>query len=376
MRGRWKNTRRIQDVYTDVNLPYVDARVASIMCRGGAIAYVLNKDSGISNDWLIEHIVPHMAAYGIDPHVCLVLGRALLWALFDETQVLRIPEPRRQQMMHAYNSLGGRNRVPAGENPVQRKALVIVGQDAEVVIDFVDEDINGRDGGAAVASARNNQEVRMLSSHVLQLRHELVEQRAMYERQLAVLRKRLGRIDNNIARIASRPARPLMRLPAVADGPAQQGQQQQPTSNSIPSVPNATSTAQPAEGGGEEEETPALETVEVVMRAPTQSACLGKCPKTLNDLWHEYIFGLTGNKPAKDFTRAERGKVRFTYARRLVFWERCSEMIRMGYTAETAIDKIYTAYANCGSSVTKIINAMMQDRKNKIVREGLREVAL
>lgn len=357
MRGRWKNTRRIQDVYTDVNLPYVDARVASIMCRGGAIAYVLNEDSGISNDWLIDHIVPHMAAYGIDSHVCLVLARALLWALFDETQALRIPEPRRQQMMHAYNSLGERNRVPAGENPVQRKALVIVGQDAEVVIDFVDADINGNDGGAAVASARNNQEVRLLSSHVLQLRHELVEQRAMYERQLAVLRRRLGRIDNNIARIASRPARPLRRLPAVADGPAQQGQQQ-PTS------------------GEEEEETPALETVEVAVRATTQLACLGKCPKTLNDLWHEYIFGLTGNKPAKDFTRAERGKVRFTYARRLVFWERCSEMIRMGYRTERAIDKIYTAYANCGSSVTKILNTMMQDRKNKIVREGLREVAL
>lgn len=106
--------------------------------------------------------------------------------------------------------------------------------------------------------------------------------------------------------------------------------------------------------------------------------CLGKCPKpkTLNDLWHEYIFGLTGNKPAKDLTRAERGKVRFTSARRLVFWERCSEMIRMGYRTERAIDKIYTAYGNCGSSVTKIINTMMQDRKNKIVREGLREVAL
>ena len=103
---------------------------------------------------------------------------------------------------------------------------------------------------------------------------------------------------------------------------------------------------------------------------------LMKNPNDLFTVWKEWEFGMNGMKPAKDFTRAERGKVRFTYARRLVFWERCSEMIRMGYTEERAIDKIYTAYANCGSSVTKIINTMMQDRKNKIVREGLREVAL
>jgi hypothetical protein len=87
---------------------------------------------------------------------------------------------------------------------------------------------------------------------------------------------------------------------------------------------------------------------------------------------------LTGHKPAKDFTRAERGKVRYTYARRLVFWQKISEMVRMGYTAERAIDRIYIdiAYDNCGSSVTKIINAMMEDRKDKIVRPGLSEVAL
>jgi hypothetical protein len=88
------------------------------------------------------------------------------------------------------------------------------------------------------------------------------------------------------------------------------------------------------------------------------------------------MFGLTGLKPAKDFTRAERGKVRYTYARRLVFWQKTSEMVRMGYTAERAIDRIYIAYANCGSSVTKIINAMMKDRKDKIVHPGLSEVAL
>lgn len=63
-----------------------------------------------------------------------------------------------------------------------------------------------------------------------------------------------------------------------------------------------TAHVQPAEAG--EEDTP-LETVEEEVRAaPVLVARLMKCPKTLNDLWHEYMFGWTGLKPAKDFTRA------------------------------------------------------------------------
>jgi hypothetical protein len=78
-----------------------------------------------------------MVEYGHAPQVCLVLGCAVLFALFDPVQSQRIPEHRRQQMMHAFNSLGERNTLPAGENPVMRKALVIVGQDVEVVMDIV-----------------------------------------------------------------------------------------------------------------------------------------------------------------------------------------------------------------------------------------------
>lgn len=56
----------------------------------------------------------------------------------------------------------------AGENPVMRKALVIVGQDAEVVMDIVGEDMEVEGGGTAAAAlnaARGNQGVRLLSSY-------------------------------------------------------------------------------------------------------------------------------------------------------------------------------------------------------------------
>ena len=86
-----------------------------------------------------------------------------------------------------------------------------------------------------------------------------------------------------------------------------------------------------------------------------------KCPKTLAVLWQEWEFGINGRKAAKDFNSRERGNVRFTYHRRKVFWDKVAELIRAGYTAHLAIDKIYSVYPN--KSVTQIINAMRKDRK-------------
>ena len=45
-------------------------------------------------------------------------------------------------------------------------------------------------------------------------------------------------------------------------------------------------------------------------------------------------------------------------------------MIRMGYSAETAIEKIYAVYG-AKNSVTEILNLMMKDRKANVVRAGL-----
>ena len=67
-------------------------------------------------------------------------------------------------------------------------------------------------------------------------------------------------------------------------------------------------------------------------------ANLLKCPRMLNDLWREYEVGMCGNKPAKDFTPHEREE---TYCRRKVFWHKVEELIRAGFTADEAIDKIY-----------------------------------
>ena len=64
-------------------------------------------------------------------------------------------------------------------------------------------------------------------------------------------------------------------------------------------------------------------------------AVLYKGIKNLFDLWQEYEFGLSGNKPAKDFTRLERGKHKYAYCRRKVFWEIIIKLVNTGHISDT-----------------------------------------
>ena len=45
-----------------------------------------------------------------------------------------------------------------------------------------------------------------------------------------------------------------------------------------------------------------------------------------------------------------------------MFWSKVGELVRAGFTADWACDKVYDAYG-CNLSVTKIINAMIADKK-------------
>ena len=51
-------------------------------------------------------------------------------------------------------------------------------------------------------------------------------------------------------------------------------------------------------------------------------ALLVSRPKTCHDLWQEYMFGGPGRKPAKEFTPAERGRVKHVYSLRNPLYKR------------------------------------------------------
>jgi len=82
IRGQWKCSTKIVDTYTDPCIPAADAKVAAVLCCGGPCKYILKHGCVISRDWILEYTVPKIAL--CFPHVvALVLGKALIWAVFD-----------------------------------------------------------------------------------------------------------------------------------------------------------------------------------------------------------------------------------------------------------------------------------------------------
>ena len=91
---------------------------------------------------------------------------------------------------------------------------------------------------------------------------------------------------------------------------------------------------------------------------------LSKRPKDLYVLWAEYEHGVGGVKPAKSFTRAERGHNKFAFSRRAVFWRMVVSLVARGHTSDLAIDKIYGVYGR-KLGVSAILAAMRKDRKEQ-----------
>jgi hypothetical protein len=54
--------------------------------------YAAEPESGTSDGWIIDHVTTNMASAGILWHVCLVVGRARLWWIFDRCCEDLLPE--------------------------------------------------------------------------------------------------------------------------------------------------------------------------------------------------------------------------------------------------------------------------------------------
>lgn len=91
------------------------------------------------------------------------------------------------------------------------------------------------------------------------------------------------------------------------------------------------------------------------------SATLSRNPKSLREVWEEYVHGIGGRKPAREFTSRERnntmGGIKQKYYRRRIIWTTIDGMVRAGHTADAAIHAIRQAYG-FQSSVTRIINRL------------------
>jgi hypothetical protein len=93
-------------------------------------------------------------------------------------------------------------------------------------------------------------------------------------------------------------------------------------------------------------------------------------PKSLYNVWNEYLLGVGGRKPSRLFCEAERGRVKFTYSRRKVIWDVVRKMVSLGHTAKWIIALIYEVYGP-QTSVSDIINRLRRDKNNGTLNLGL-----
>lgn len=199
-------------------------------------------------------------------------------------------------MLYGIQELGATYTLPKdGTNPVRKIPLLVTGSDSEVIIDVLDDGLDGGVEEGGIEEYRRqlrlkDQQVRLLTNEVSHLRREVADARADQDRQFSLLHKHMLRMGNNVARIANRPAK-RRRI-------------------------EAAEAALPAAGD-------AFEDVVAAEAPPPREILVAKlsdCPRQLHDLWLEYEVGFTGRKAAKDFTDKERGADKYRYYRRNVFW--------------------------------------------------------
>jgi hypothetical protein len=248
--------------------------------------------------------------------------------------------------------------VKVGKNPILKMPVLISGNQGTVYIDEIPivaapvvVDIAGTGGGGdgKQINMRVFDNTRTLGgdqmrNYILQLhaimslRRENIELRTEFERRFDVLlsqfvERGFAPVNGNIRRVAMQPVR---RRVTTATG--------------IDLLAGAATTGTV---GAATELAPAL----AMMNPPK---LMPRSPKSLFDLWDEYINGVGGRKPARHFLEpAERGRVKYKYTSWKVVWDVIKTLVDLGHTSSLlhAIDMIYNVHG-AQTSLTTIINRM------------------
>ena len=395
IRGRWKSKGRVSDVYDDVELPYPgkssccflfialplthtvvpppDAKVAEKLCIGGACFYLFwNEDPSVNGgvvDAAIGNIIEMMKTFVLTqvvpnirrrvPDSCaLVLGKAFLWFIYcngTENFFSVEDEAFRHTIKTELNEIltaSGIDVERENYNPIRRVPVIVSGDQGSVFIDAIfdeeeDEQAGAGGGGAAgaaggggggvaraAAGARPpsgmNAQIMALHSLATQVRREVHEIKLAQAGDRTWMQRTFGIVNTNMRRLEVTAALGRRVVPH-------------------------------GDGNGNDDANLAATGLQNLARAA--NASLSPCPRSLYDLWNEYIHGIGGRKPASQFSHGERGKSKHRYFRRNVIWKMVLKMVNSGLSSDAAIDRIYAVYG-AQMSTTKIINGIIADKKN------------
>ena len=166
------------------------------------MAVTLKEGSGVTDQWILEYVVPHTLTSNVPTQACVVPGRALLWKVFHESGEQGVPTQIRNRVVNAYNAIGSHGGLERNENPVKKVPIGVAGVDAELIIEEIFETSEGN-ADNRVRTGMERQEVRLLSSQVMHLHREIADVQTEQERRHTQVRTQLSRINNNVSRVAA-----------------------------------------------------------------------------------------------------------------------------------------------------------------------------
>lgn len=390
-RFRWK-CRRQQDVYTGTTIPFPDGLVAAALCKDGPITYHLKEESGISDDWIVEHVSPNITSV-FGKNIGTVLGRALLWRIFDAEDYQVLPSQMVNDVKAKYSLR--QTELDDGENPIAKVPLLVEGNNGQLLIttylrpmyesddeEETNDDGNGNENSGGIVGNNNsgeggmtreqrrrkrrlnrydetvthrrvcarrseNQHLKNLTSHMLHMDRRLLQFQQNWKRENDIRREENRVVNKNIKQLQRQAFRVVGFRGKGSNGVC-------PNTNQI-SCPHCVNRQQQAA----EEAAVIQQQQEEAARTPAK---LCSSPKNLHVIWTEWEFGIGGNKPAKNFTPSERGRVKCVYSTRKVIWDKVEEMVRRGHSAHAAVNSIEKAYHY--QSVTMIIRKYRKDKKD------------
>jgi len=203
-------------VYDDVELPFPDAKVASLLCVGGPCSYRVKEGANNVNDnWIRTHVVPETTIV-YDAELSLILGKAILWLSFSELNA-RVPVNIRNRIHQQYGMI---RQLDDGVNPVEKCLLLVTGFDAVVQINEVRvpavDNVGQQQAVAAAGNDLETQNIEGMSSRQIMLgmlaqitvlQRGIVNLNREHENDRATLSRQIRVLNQNIRRVAINPIR-------------------------------------------------------------------------------------------------------------------------------------------------------------------------
>ena len=97
IQGRWKGKSRVSDVYDNIELPFLDAKVAGCLCMGGPAKYLVKRNSGVTENFVLQYVTPHIRRR-LGDRVTNLLGTALLYYVFSPEGSEDVPSTIQDRM--------------------------------------------------------------------------------------------------------------------------------------------------------------------------------------------------------------------------------------------------------------------------------------